>query len=265
MSGNPKIFSREYYQRLYEVEERHWWSIGMRDIAARMMDPYLAGQEKPLRILDAGCGTGLTISWLERYADPEGIVGIDLAWFALEFCKSRKLLRIAQASITQLPFADNAFDLVACVDVIQHLPLDGAEAAALTEMRRVLRPGGLMYIRTNAKHCIGEAAGHHGDEHYHRYTREELERTVGAAGFTIERVTHTNLLLSLVAEMKKLMKPSRGHHSGDKGLAIQVPKSGALNEILLRIMKAEAAYLASPSRRLSFGHSLICLARKPIR
>ena len=101
MSEHPKIFSWEYYRRLYEVEERHWWSVGMREIAARVLDRRLAGRRDSLRVLDAGCGTGLTLSWLERYARSERIVGFDLSWFALEFCKHRRLPRIAQASIMQ--------------------------------------------------------------------------------------------------------------------------------------------------------------------
>jgi ubiquinone/menaquinone biosynthesis C-methylase UbiE len=142
-SEAPRIYAYEYYQRIYEFEERHWWSIGMRTITGRLLDRHLQDRQHR-RILDVGCGTGSMLSWLERYADPQRIVGIDLSRHALGFCQERRLRRLAQASITQLPFPDECFDLVTCADVLQHLPRDGSDRQAIVECRRVLRPGGLV-------------------------------------------------------------------------------------------------------------------------
>src|SRR5262249_45253434 len=120
---------------------------------------------------------------------------------------------------------------------------------------------------TNAQGWSEDIKNNHHEAFYHRYTRAELAGKVTAAGFVVERVTHANSFGSLVAEVRKRLKPKsteHGHpHGGDTGLAIQVPKSKALNAMLYRVMQAEAGYLAKPSRTLPFGHSLLCLARKP--
>ncbi|MBI1745726.1 MAG: class I SAM-dependent methyltransferase [Acidobacteria bacterium] len=263
MSEHPKIFTPEYYQRLFDVEERHWWSIGMRAIAARMLDQSLPGRRADFWILDAGCGTGLTRAWLEAYARPERIIGIDLAWLALEFCRRRSLAGLAQASITGLPFVSDIFDLATCIDVLQHLPQDGSEKAALDELHRVLRPGGRLLLRTNAQRWLRRSGNEHAEDHYHRYTLSEIIQKVTQAGFVVERATHANRLMSMADEVKRFLKPNPPRNGADHGLAIQLPKSKLWNALLSYVMAAEAAYLAKPGRRFNKGHTLICLARKP--
>src|SRR5438094_4832154 len=90
------------------------------------------------RILDAGCGSGVTAARLmERgYA----VWGIDLAEpmirQARELCGSDQF---GVGDIEHLPFADNSFDVVVSLGVIEYLESD---EQALREIRRVLRPGG---------------------------------------------------------------------------------------------------------------------------
>jgi SAM-dependent methyltransferase len=55
-------------------------------------------------------------------------------------------LRVADARA--LPFADGAFDAIACISVIEHIPADG-DVRAMEEMWRVLRPGGVLHLTTN--------------------------------------------------------------------------------------------------------------------
>ena len=146
---SPHIYSWAYYERLFEIELRHWWSSGMRRIAQRLLDPLLLDRSN-VQILDAGCGTGGMFVTLARYADPENIIGIDVSRHALVFCQRRRLGQMAQVSITQLPFSADRFDLVVCEDVVQHLTRDGSDGEALRECLRVLRPGGITLLRTNA-------------------------------------------------------------------------------------------------------------------
>ena len=56
---------------------------------------------------------------------------------------------MVEADLTALPFEDAAFDLVLCSHVLEHVPDD---RAALRELRRVLRPGGLAVIQTPVNH-----------------------------------------------------------------------------------------------------------------
>ena len=98
---------REQYAIMARREERHWWYAGMRRVALAVLEHALAGQTD-LRILDAGCGTGGTTIELRRFGR---VVGVDLAWEALEPARGRGLSRLARASIERLPFANASFDV----------------------------------------------------------------------------------------------------------------------------------------------------------
>src|SRR4051794_8010474 len=136
----------EEFKRLHALEESFWWFSGMREITSTLLDPY-CDPTRPREILDAGCGTGANLAWLERYAAGGSVVGIDFAADALSFCRSRGQTSIAQASVTSLPFADSRFDLVTSFDVLVQLPDAAAGTCATREMYRVLRPGGIAFVR----------------------------------------------------------------------------------------------------------------------
>jgi SAM-dependent methyltransferase len=103
------------------------------------------------RVLDAGCGTGRHVCEAFRR---QGITvaGVDLKWDDL--LKTRNFLSliteenggkwaVAQANIAKLPFADGFFDVVICSEVLEHIDDD---ARAISELMRVLRPGGDIVI-----------------------------------------------------------------------------------------------------------------------
>ena len=268
-SAAPQIFEYDYYQHLYELEEHHWWSISMRAIAERLLNPQFRRCKNP-QVLDVGCGTGGMLSWLERYGDPRGMVGIDISRYALDFCRKRQLKHLAQVSITQLPFSASHFDLVNCLDVLQHLRRDGSDRRALQECLRVLKPGGYLYLRTNVR-WGDEGRTEEPPEQtpepqdYHQYERRELVRLLVENGFVLERVTYANMVPGLIRTWLQRLNPrhSGSHAAGhNPGLAVRVPSRG-LNAVLKRLAFWEARYLARPRSTLPYGHSLICLASKP--
>jgi ubiquinone/menaquinone biosynthesis C-methylase UbiE len=112
---------------------------------ARFFLPYLAHGS---RLLDAGCGPGTITLGLARRVAPGQVIGIDIedSQFAgsQEQAKRESLnVEFRKADICQLPFEDESFDAVFSHAVLQHLrdPL-----AALAELRRVLKPGGVIGI-----------------------------------------------------------------------------------------------------------------------
>jgi SAM-dependent methyltransferase len=94
------------------------------------------------RVLDVGCGTGsLTLTWPE-IANIAGVTGIDLTEPYLESARARntdRRISFQQADARALPFEDNSFDRAFSMLVLQFIP---DAARAVTEMRRVVRPGG---------------------------------------------------------------------------------------------------------------------------
>lgn len=262
MSEAPKIYSPEYYQRLYELEDRHWWNRGMKKVAAALLEPSMQNAS-PTRILDAGCGTGNFMDWLGRFSKAQR-VGIDISSHALRFCRERNYQNISVASVANLPFRDESFHLITCNDVLQHAA--SKDETILHESFRVLKTDGLLYLRTNAaqKYVFNDDPA----EDYHRYTREEILAKAANAGFAVLRATFANSIPSIAADFRNWLtsrKPS-DHHHGKKnvysGLVMRVPPE-PFNTILFWFMNAEARYLSAQNSSLSFGHSLVFLLQKP--
>lgn len=103
--------------------------------------------EKGSRVLDAGCGTGVLIPWLMEAVGSRGSVcALDIAENMLE-CARRKFafpnLFYIHADMAHTPFLDGFFDLVICHNCFPHV---AEKRAAVGEMFRILRPGGLAVI-----------------------------------------------------------------------------------------------------------------------
>ncbi len=257
MNSAPLIFTPEYYAKLADLEEHHWWSLGMRAIATRWLDRR-APKTRDWRVLDAGCGTGLTLNWVKRYTDVEP-VGFDLSRAALEYSAQRGRRDIAEASVLSLPFAPDHFDLVISSDVLQHLIRPSGDAQALCEVARVLKRGGLFLLRTNSQ--CGYAPSQ--DVDYQRYTLAGLRARVEQAGLHIHAATYVNMLPGLLETARRKMTVKNGNGSYT-GLAVKPrpPETNLVTQVFYRSLLAESAFLASGKRTLPFGHSIMLLAEK---
>lgn len=142
------------------------------------------------RILDAGCGSSLTVQSLNH------VVGMDFNFGKLRFLR-RYGMPLVRGSAFALPFADHSFDCVVSQEVIEHLPYD---EAIFTEMRRVLRPGGKIILGTpdysTWQWPMIEAVygwvmpGGYKDEHITHYTRDRLTEIMTRHGFAVEEVAY---------------------------------------------------------------------------
>ena len=139
---------KEQYKIMYDIEESNWWYKGMRKILFSLLDTYLK-KKKNLKILDAGCGTGINLNYLKKYGD---VTGIDISDEAIKFSKKRGY-KIKKANIEKLPFKDNTFDLVISLEVIYHKQVKN-DIKALKEIHRVLKKRGLAIIRVPAKKIL---------------------------------------------------------------------------------------------------------------
>lgn len=237
---------------MFDLEERLWWYHGMRAITGSLLGPVLAGKENQ-RMLDLGCGTGYSCVWFRERFKLETAYGVDVSSHAAEFWHARGLDTVALATADKLPFKENEFDLVTCFDVIYQLN-DERASAAISEIHRVLRPGGLLFIREPAYQWMrgahDVAVGTH-----RRYTRTDLRRLLRSHGFQIRSSTYANTLLFWMAAPHRLLSKLRGSTESDVK-----PVPGWLNAILGCALKLEARLL----RRMTFpfGLSVIVLAEK---
>jgi SAM-dependent methyltransferase len=244
---------REQYAIMARREEHHWWYAGMRHVALAVLDRALEGR-RGLRILDAGCGTGGTTIELRRFGD---VFGVDLAWEALEPARGRGLRDLARASIEHLPFADASFDAATSFEVVYHLGV-ASDTSALREIRRVIKPGGLFMLRVPAHDWL---RGEHDRLVHtrHRYSRDEVLRKLGQAGFVVDRLSWANTLLFPPAVAKRLLERSNAADAtaGEPDLWQPPP---VLNALLQGVVGVEA--LAIPyGLPLPFGLSVLAVAR----
>jgi SAM-dependent methyltransferase len=254
----PRVFSPAYYERLSQIEERHWWSIGMREIERALLE-LECSEERPRDILDAGCGTGQMLGWLCRFAGGRTVRGVDLSEEAIAQCQRRGHAAVCRASVTELPFRDCAFDLVHCGDVLQHLPVAEGTERALAEFYRILRPGGVLFLRTNGRRRAEQGSGS-----YRRFSASYLRSCVESAGFRIRRLSYANSLPSL-PEIARELRHRETPRSHDRGLAVRLlPRHLEwLNRWLVLWLRLEGWAIARLGTSLPFGRTLVCLAVKP--
>lgn len=247
------------YAYLYELEENFWWFRGMREITRVLLDPICAAARER-DVLDAGCGTGGMLSWLTQHGGSHRVVGIDLSPTALEFCRERNHEQLTQGSIAQLPFADSSFDLVTSFDAIQHV-LDKGDVRAIAEIYRVLRPGGIAFVRVSAYEWLRSA---HDDalNVQRRYTLSELSAEMRRAGFSIRRATYANTLLLPVAAIKRLVFSRSGSGQAESEVKPWSKSWQWLDGLLSAPLRLEAAVLNKID--LPFGVSAICIAEKSL-
>lgn len=102
------------------------------------------------RVLDAGCGGGMYVRPTRALA--RELVALDIARGRLAVVDHRD--RVC-GDVQALPFADDTFDAVTAMHMLYHVP---DIAAAVVEMRRVLRDGGVLYALTNSERAQWELA-----------------------------------------------------------------------------------------------------------
>ena len=261
--GRNEYMRSEDYEYLYALEEDFWWFVGMRKITATLLDP-LCPRMQDRFILDVGCGTGGMLTWLQRYAGNREVVGIDFISDPLRFCRERKHEFLAQASATDLPFSDSTFDLVTSFDVLVQLPGEKTDEQAIREMYRVLKPGGIAFVRVAAYEWM--RSGHDNAlGTARRYRIGELSSKLDRVGFQILRATYANSLLLPAAALRRLvLKPLKIVDRGSDVKPLS-PKFQWLNKHLTDALRLEARLLKNPRMNLPAGLSVICVAKKSQR
>jgi ubiquinone/menaquinone biosynthesis C-methylase UbiE len=148
----------------------------------------LSGAKPGDRVLDVGCGTGYLTRRLARAATPKGkAIGLDASSGMLQqarrACPSDTCEFVVGAA-EKLEFNDGSFDVVTSSLMLHHLPAQ-LRAEALSEMHRVLRPGGRLLIAEFrppttrlARHLIGSMTGPAMQENM-RAALPDLIRTAG--------------------------------------------------------------------------------------
>ena len=232
--GSPSIATPDY-----------WWYVARADLLETALRSHVEGGGLAL---DLGSADGPSADWLRDAVERTVSLDIDPRGLGSDgVC----------GSALALPFEDGAFDVVSAFDVIEHCD---PEATALSEVRRVLRPGGRFVMSVPAYSWAWSdfdvANGHH-----RRYTRARATAAVERAGFTVDRVTHGfATVFPMFAAERAARKLSRRRSDGPVDIVEvpQVPKP--VNDALLALARLDRVVLAR--RDLPFGSSVFLAATR---
>lgn len=238
-----------YYDTYARVEDEHWWFAARRRILARVLD----GLKLPpdARLLEAGCGTGGNLALLARYGRLDA-GEIDAR--ARAYATARGITAVRPLTLPHdVPFEDEAYDVVALLDVLEHVEDD---AAALARLFRLLKPGGHLVLTVPAFAFLWSA---HDvvNHHFRRYRIGPLVARLRTAGFTVNHATYFNTLLFPAVAMTRLARPLRGFSVR----ATETIPAAPVNRLLEATFAAER--FVAPRLRLPFGVSLLAVARRP--
>ena len=240
------------FQALVGYDEHHWWYAGRRRVLHAALGKLAlpAGAE----VLDAGCGSGRTMDELRRYGT---VHGFDLNPLGVEYARGRGHGDVEVARVEEIPHPDSSFDLITCLDVIEHTPDD---VASLRELRRVVRPGGWLVVTVPAYQLLWSSHDV-ANQHYRRYRRSQLRGAGTQAGWEPGAWTYFNSLLFLPGAAVRVGERLRRPHKrrGRPNVAL-TPR--ALDGLLEWPMRVEAA-LIRHGVRLPVGMSLLMVFRRP--
>jgi SAM-dependent methyltransferase len=238
---------------MLEVDEHHWWYRGRRAIIRSELARLPL--RRPAVVLDAGCGSGRTMQELVGFGE---VHGLELDPEAAELARGRGHGEVHTGRLEELPWPPDSFDLITCLDVIEHTPDDGATLSAL---REVCKPGGWMLITVPAYPSLWslhDVANHH----YRRYSRRTLRAVAEGSGWRVVRLSSFNSLLLAPAAAVRLAQRRRLRNI-DGSYTPELKLGPAwLNGVLERPMRAEARWL-SRGHTLPVGLSLLAVLQNP--
>jgi SAM-dependent methyltransferase len=239
-----------YYKIYDRMDKENWWFEVRRKIIGWLIKRYLPEKIGRLSILDIGCGTGVLMTELKKFGQ---VTGIDLSEEALAFCRQKGIRNVKRGDVLKIPEPDKKYDLALALDVIEHVEND---QQAISEIRRVLKPGGLAIIFVPAFMFlwgVTDIVSHH----FRRYTKSQLVKKLLANDFKIERASYFNTFLFppiFLVRFASRFLPSKRKDDFFTG-------AGLVNKILGLIFSAEA--IALRLINFPFGVSIMVVAKTP--
>jgi SAM-dependent methyltransferase len=242
---------------------RHPWWRARGELVAGMLeerDKRTKSKEQKFihKILDVGCGWGVTLECLEERG--YRVAGLDVARGMLEALE-RPGRRLIEADLTQpLPaVGDTGFDAVLALDVIEHLDDD---AGALANLAGLLRPGGLMVVSVPALAWLTSEFDRV-QGHRRRYGPGRLRSAFDRTGLELERVFWWGCWMVPVLAASRLLarkRPTDERPEATYARHLRLPSRG-----LTAIFEAAFAFERPLAARgwLPVGTSLFAVARKP--
>jgi SAM-dependent methyltransferase len=240
---------RKVYEQMAQLDGAHWWFTARRRILDGVIERYVR-PPKQARILELGAGTGHNLAMLSRFGEVEAS---ELDPVARQLASERLGRPVIEAALPDLSmFPSDSYDMIALLDVLEHVPDD---KGSLTAIRDRLKPGGalLLTVPINPWMWSAHDVAHH---HHRRYRKQEIRSLAENAGYAIELLSPFNSLLFPPIAAVRLAGKLTGKDDSDDAMP-----SAPVNKILDTVFGLERALIGRVP--MPFGVSLVAVLRRP--
>ena len=235
------------YQRMAEIQDRHWWYEGRRRILRSLIGNL--GLPAGAQILEVGCGPGANLEMLKEFGSVAGMEPDDFA--------RARAGKISGCPVKKgflphdIPFT-GPFDMIGAFDVIEHVEED---AASIKALHGLTKPGGYALFTVPAYMFLWSL---HDERNHHkrRYVLPQFRALLEGGGYRVEFISYYNtFLLPLVAGVRFLKNMLKITDSPDEELP-----GAAVNRILLAVFSLEKNLLKFFP--LPAGVSIVAVCRR---
>ncbi|MBL9130382.1 MAG: class I SAM-dependent methyltransferase [Verrucomicrobiaceae bacterium] len=239
-----------------QVEDTSYWFAHRNDCILAILERFPPGGT----FYDIGGGNGFVALGLQK-------AGMDVALLepgsGARNARARGLNNVIWSTLEDAGFRHGTLPAAGAFDVVEHIEDDAAFLAAI---RQHLQPGGRFYCTVPAGPALWSDEDIHAG-HYRRYTTDTLSAALSQAGFEVEFVTYFfSWLIPLVFTLRTLPFRLRGNRAQQRG-AVQAVKNDHTLPWPLRapvsLVHAWELSRLRTGRQVSFGTSLLCVARTP--
>jgi ubiquinone/menaquinone biosynthesis C-methylase UbiE len=181
---------RRFYEQQYPKEENYLHLLDYASLFRMKLISKIVGDVKGKMVVDIGCGNG-SVSFLLSFLGAT-VTSVDVSMRALQATRSLKSASkrnaqfkpdLSQGEATRLPFREETFDIVCCLETLQHSPYD---KIAMNEIARVTKPRGMVIV--SVPHDANVTGKEKLPEHYKRYSLETLKERLCPRQLRLKRV-----------------------------------------------------------------------------
>lgn len=243
----------EEYAKLHQLDREHWFYRGKRAIVRHWIDRYVRLERRDV-LIDAGCGTG---TWLEEMGQACQVIGLDDHAESIALARPRVEAlggQVFQTALDRVDLPDSMAAVVTALDVLEHLDDD---AAAVRELVRLTRPGGLVVITVPALRWLWsdwDVSLHH----RRRYHRPDLLWLFQGVDVEVLRCCYFNSAVLLPIALVRAWRNLRPPRPGEARAEDRMPGKFA-NALLFQAMVRPACWAWF---RAPVGVSLIAVLRR---
>jgi len=239
---------KEYYYKLFLLEDTRWWEVARRHIIERVLQSMKLARNSD--ILELGCGVGGNFELLSKFGK---VFAMDSEEVALEMATRNRMIEVEKGYLPHtIPFGSKKFDIILMLDVLEHID---DEISTLETIKSRLKDNGNILLTVPAYNFMWSRIDID-SKHKRRYIKYKLNELIRNTGFSIQYSTYFNTFLFPVIGMIRIINKLRGKNDS---LDLKMPSSFT-NLILTKIFSLERKVI--PKLSLPFGVSILTIASK---